>query len=152
MRAAVVPVTEAILASGPADYADAFEVVRDGPDHRTAEQWMRCGLEQSPRALRRTIVVVHRHVLRFRLGPLTSGEHVLGWRITEDRPDLVRLEATSPILRAAIVGRRIDPIRTRLTTLLWFERPTVARVVWAAVGPLHRRIAPYLLARAARGS
>jgi hypothetical protein len=47
------------------------------------------------------------------------------------------------------VGRRADASSTRLTTLLVFRRPA-ARVVWALVGPLHRRIAPYLLARAAQ--
>jgi len=36
-----------------------------------------------------------------------------------------------------------------LTTSLRYRRPVLARVVWICVGPLHRRIAPYLLERAA---
>jgi hypothetical protein len=49
---------------------------------------------------------------------------------------------------AAIIGRRPDATTTTLTTCLAYERPMPARV-WRAVGPLHRRIAPYLLDRAA---
>ena len=148
MRALAVPVAEP--GSG-IDYADAFEVEVRVPDERSAEAWVRCGLEGAPAVVRRIIQIAHRRVLRFRLAPPSSPDHVLGWAITESAPDVIRLEATSPILRAAIVGRRSDPTHTRLTTLLWFGRRTLARAIWVFVGPLHRRIAPYLLARAADG-
>ena len=133
------------------DYADAFEVAISGRDDRTAEQWIRSGLEGAPRWMRRVIVVVHRHVLGFRLGPLDGPDHVLGWRIVTSEPDVVRLEASSDLLSGVLIGRRADASCTRLTTLLFFGRPA-ARLVWAVVGPLHRRIAPYLLARAAAGA
>ena len=48
------------LGSASADYADAFEVRLREPDGRTAEEWIRAGLEGAPAALRWTIVVVHR--------------------------------------------------------------------------------------------
>ena len=133
------------------DYVDAFEVRTPGRDDRTAEEWIRSGLEGAPRWMRWVIVVVHRRVLGFRLGPLDGPDHVLGWRIVTSRPDEVRLEASSGLLAGALVGRRVDASSTRLTTLLFFGRPS-ARRVWAVVGPLHRRIAPYLLARAATGA
>ena len=148
--ATAVPVEETASGSASADYADAFEVRLHEPDDRSAEEWIRAGLEGAPAAVRRTIVVVHRHVLRFRLGPLTAPDRILGWRVAESTPDVVRLEAESPLLRAVLVGRRIDDRATRLTTLLFFVRPTVMRAVWTLVGPLHRRIAPFLLSRAAR--
>jgi len=131
------------------DYADAFEIRVPEPDGRTAEQWVRRGLEGAPPALRLLIRVVHRVVLGFRLGPHPSPDHVLGWRIGTSEPDVVRLEAASWLVRAVIVGRRVDPHTTRLTTFLFYERPIAARVVWTVVGPVHRRVAPYLLARAA---
>jgi hypothetical protein len=65
---------------------------------------------------------------------------------------VVRLEAESPLLRAVLVGRRTEDRATRLTTLLFFARPFAMRAIWTLVGPLHRRIAPYLLARAARAA
>ncbi|TFV87022.1 DUF2867 domain-containing protein [Blastococcus sp. CT_GayMR16] len=131
------------------DYADAFEIGTSEPDARTAEQWARCALEEAPVAVRWTIQIAHRYLLRFRLGPHPSREHVLGWRIVATEPDLIRVEASSPLLDAVIVGRRVDPTCTRLTTSLFYVRPAAARAVWTLVGPLHRRIAPYLLSRAA---
>jgi hypothetical protein len=131
------------------DYADAFEVRTPERDDRTAELWIRAGLEGAPGWMRWVILLVHRHVLGFRLGPPDAPDHVLGWPIVASEPDEVRLEASSRLLRGVLVGRRVDPSSTRLTTLLFFERPATARVVWAVIGPLHRRIAPYLLTRAA---
>jgi len=49
---------------------------------------------------------------------------------------------------AAIDGRRLSASSLRLTTSLRYEHP-VARVLWVVVGPLHRRLAPLLLRRAA---
>jgi hypothetical protein len=55
-----------------ADYADAFEV-RIGEDNsRTAEQAFRDALGVEPGAIGRLVLWIHRHVLRFRLGPFTS--------------------------------------------------------------------------------
>ena len=134
------------------DYVDAFDVRRPAHDDRTAEQWIRAGLEGAPGWMRRIIGAAHRRVLRFRLGPLDAADHVLGWRIVASEPDLVRLETSSPLLRAVLVARRVDPSSARLMTLLFYARPATCRIVWALVGPLHRRIAPYLLERAAGGS
>jgi hypothetical protein len=132
------------------DYADAYDVEIAATDPRSAEEFAREALERSPAALRRFIVSAHRYVLRFRLAPLDAPGHVLGWRIVEATPDLVRLEAESPLARATLVGRRVEPTRVRLTTVLAYRRPVIIRAIWTAVGPAHRRIAPYLLDRAAR--
>ena len=147
-RARRVTVTERL--DHRADYADAFEIRVSGPDERTAEQWVRAGLEQAPAAVRWLIVAVHRHVLRLHLGPFGDGDHVLGWRIITDDPGVVRLDASGPLAAAMIMGRRLDPTRMQLTTSLSYRRPALARAVWAFVGPLHRTIAPLLLRRAAR--
>ena len=108
----------------------------------------RTGLEEPPALLRRIILLAHRHVLGFRLGPLHGNDHVLGWRIHKAEPEVIRLEASGRLLDGVIVGRRQET-RTVLTTSLRYRRPLLARTVWICVGPLHRRIAPYLLDRAA---
>jgi hypothetical protein len=142
-----VAVREQIVAKP--DYTDAFELRVSQPDDRSAEQWLRAGLEGSPTPVRRLILVVHRHVLRLRLGPVTAGDHVLGWRIASRAADVVRLEASGSLADAVIVGRRLDATGVQLTTALSYRRPALARGVWAVIGPLHRRIAPLLLERAA---
>jgi hypothetical protein len=136
-------------ATASADYADAFRIDLAEPDDRSAEQWIRDALERSP-AVRWIVLVVHRHVLRFRLGPLDD-EHVIGWTIVRSEHDAVRLRASSPLFEAEIQGRREGATATTITTSLRFGRPVPARLVWACVGPLHRRIAPFLLERAAKG-
>ena len=128
------------------DYADAYAIQLPQPDSRTAEEFVRCALEQAASPIRRTIRIAHRYVLRVRLGPRSSRDHVFGWKIAVSTPEVVRLEAVSPLLgRAIIVGRRVDSTGMRLTTCIKFHRPTLGRAIWAVVGPLHRRIAPYLL-------
>jgi hypothetical protein len=136
-------------AGGRADYADAFEVRTDLPDHRSAEQWARSALEHAPRAVRGTILVAHRGLLRFRLGPLRSSSHVLGWRIRRSDPDRIELTAEGPLVSGLLVGRRTSPTVIQLETFLFFHRRS-ARLVWLAVGPVHRRFAPLLLRRASR--
>jgi hypothetical protein len=150
-KARRVPIGEPVPAGFPGyDYADAFEIEIAASDARTAEEFAREALENSPAALRRFIVLAHRFVLGLRLAPLEASGHVLGWRVVESTPDVARLEADSPLARAALVGRRIEPTRMRLTTFLSYRQPVVARMIWTAVGPAHRRIAPFLLERAAR--
>jgi len=130
------------------DYVDGFEVKVARPDERSMESLARAALEDVPLALRGVILVAHRVVLRFHLGSLASADHVLGWRIVTSAPDHVVLEADGPLLRGVMVGRQTGPQVTVLRTFVLFRRPA-ARYVWSVVGVLHRRIAPYLLKRAA---
>jgi hypothetical protein len=129
------------------DYADAFEIELAEGDQRTPEQLFRAALEGAPPVP--LIPIVHKHVLRFHLGPLTSPDHMFGWRIVTSEPDVIRLEAEGPLIRGVIVGRRISASTAALTTFVFYVRPIAARVIWALVGPMHRRAAPYLLERAA---
>ena len=151
-RARRVPVAadEPLIGSQRYDYADAFEIRLREPDARSAEQFVRGALEQAPRRMRWTIRAVHRHLLRLRLGPRSSPDHLFGWRIVTSKPDVIHLEAVSPLLgRGAIVVRRVDPTCAVVATYLFHTRPAPARLVWAIVGPLHRRVAPYLMEHAA---
>jgi hypothetical protein len=131
------------------DYADAFKVDVDPSDRRTAEELVRRGLEQAPWVVRSTIRIVHARVLLLDLAPMSAPGHILGWKIVTSEPDVVRLECVSPRLgRAVISARRPDPTQAQLATYLYFASPA-SRIVWTVVGPLHRLIAPRLLAYAA---
>jgi len=143
------PVDEPLGTALRYNYADAFEVTLPDGDRRSAEQILRAGLQGAPAALRSTILVVHRHVLRFQLGLLSSPSHVLGWRITLSEPDVARLEISGPLIDAVLVARRIGDRRARLTTFVVFRRPTLAKLVFPFVAPVHRRVAAYLMQRAA---
>jgi hypothetical protein len=133
---------------GEPDYADSFEVHTAVPDGRSAEQWARDALENAPAVVRGVVLLAHRHVLRFRLGPLQSADHVLGWRIRKSEPDVIELTADGPLMSGLILGRRTAPTAVRIETFVFFHRQRAA-TIWTLVGPLHRRIAPLLLKRAA---
>jgi hypothetical protein len=149
-RRVPVPTEEPFIGGGRYDYADAFEIRLDESDARSAEEFARCALEDAPRLVRAVVWIAHRYVLRLRLGPRSSGDYVFGWVIRASEPDVLCLEAVSPLLgRGVIVGRRPDRARTVIATYVFFARPAVARVLWTVAGPLHRRVAAYLLEHAA---
>jgi len=130
------------------DYADAFEVARSPTDHRSAERWARDGVERLPVAARRSALIAHRWILGFRLGPWVSPNHVFGWRIAMSEPELLHLEARSPLLSGHMVWRLHDT-RLVMTTFLRYERHRTASVIWAALGNVHRGGTPGLLELAA---
>jgi hypothetical protein len=150
-RARRVPVAaeEPLIGSDRYDYSDAFEIRVREPDPRSAEQFVRCALEQAPWLVRSAVLTVQRNLLGLRLGPRPSPDHVLGWKILTSEPEVIHLEAVSPLLRGVLVGRRVDPTCVVITTYVFYTRPAPARVVWKIAGPLHRRIAAYLLEHAA---
>jgi hypothetical protein len=128
------------------DYASAFEVLAPGTDH-TAEQWARAMFEAAPAAVRWLLVVGWKYVLRFRLGPRASPDHVLGWKIVAKAPDSIVLELQSPLMSAQKI-LRTEQSRTFTMTLVRYER-RFARALWLAATPVHHRTEPYLLGRAA---
>ena len=149
-RARRVPVVvdESLVGSEPHDYADSFEIQASEPDTRSAEELTRFALEQAPPALAAMILVVHRHLLRFRLGPISSPNHILGWNLVRREPDVVVLEAISPLLRGLIVARKVDPRRVVVTTYVFCTRRP-GRLLMTIVAPHHLRVASYLLERTA---
>jgi hypothetical protein len=144
-----VPVDEPLLGGDRYDYADSFEIRVPPADDRSAEAFARLALEESPWPVRALVFVAHRYVLRMRLGPSSSPEHLCGWPIVRSEPDLIQLESTSPVLRRAVIlGRRPERDRAAITTYVFFARPALARALWRATGPLHRWVARYLLEHA----
>jgi hypothetical protein len=133
-----------------ADYVDVFEVPILHGDLRSAEQAFRDALGDKPGTLGSLVLWIHRHVLRFRLGPYSSPEHVIGWPIMRSDHDEIVLATGGPLMRGELTLRRQDGRRARLTTRLDYRRKIAARTVWAMVGPLHRAVAPRLMERSAR--
>ncbi len=130
------------------DYEDAFEVTRNPTDRRSAEQWARDGFERLPVTARQSLLLVHRWILGFRLGPWASPDHVLGWRIVTSEPELLHLEARSTLLSGHMVWR-LHHERLVMTTSLQYKKRRMARAVWAVLGNIHRGGAPHLLELAA---
>jgi hypothetical protein len=133
-----------------ADYADAFEVRIGEDDSRTAEQAFRDGLGVEPGAIGRLVLWIHRHLLRFRLGPFTSSDHVIGWKIVNSDPDEFVLTTDGSLMRGRLVLSRQPDSRAVLTTQLFYRHHATARMVWAVIGPVHRALAPRLMEHSAR--
>jgi Protein of unknown function (DUF2867) len=133
-----------------ADYADAFEVLIGEDDLRTAEQAFRDGLGAEPGVTGRLVLWTHRHVLRFRLGPFTSSDQVIGWKVVRSDPDQFVLTTDGSLMRGRLVLSRQPDSRAVLTTQLFYRHHATARMVWAVVGPVHRAIAPRLIEHSAR--
>ena len=142
-----VPSDEPLLDRTDYGYADAFEIEVHPDDTRSAEEFARASLEEAPAAVRWIIWNVHRHILRFRLGPPSSPEHVLGWRMALAEPEVVKLEASGPLGDAVIVGRRPTPTASRIVTCVFYNQPAAAPLIERFVSPLHRRIVRRLLER-----
>lgn len=132
-----------------AHYASAFAAPATGSP-RTPEHWARATFEDAPAALRWLLRAGWLGVLRLRLGPRSSSEHVLGWPVAEPEPGTIVLAAHSPLL----VARNVVSVSG--SGLVWatfvrFEG-RAGRAVWAATAPMHHRIIPFLLRRAIQRS
>jgi hypothetical protein len=129
------------------DYWAAWEATVSSGDRRSAEQWARATFEGAPSALRAFIVAGWTVGLGFQLGPRPSPEHVLGWKIASSSPDLIILEAQ---FRYGVAHNLwwVDGSRVLAGTVVRYNKKA-GRPVWAAVAPVHHRVIPYLLGRAA---
>ena len=149
-RARQVPVAdEPLIGDARYDYADAFEIEVRTQDTRSAEELVRLTIDEAPPAVTWTILTAHRYLLRFELGPGSSPQHIMGWNIARSEPDVVVLETAGPVARAVIVARKPEPNRMRVSTFVFYMRPAIGRLLLKLAGPVHRRIAPYLLERTA---
>jgi hypothetical protein len=137
------------LSGAEADYADVFEVPIPHGDSRTAEQALRDAVGDEPGGGGSLVLWIHRHVLRFHLGPYSSPGHIIGWPITRSDHDEIVLTARGPLMCGQLTLRRRDG-RATLITRVHYHHKIAARTVWAMVGPLHRAVTPQLMDRIAR--
>ena len=135
-----------------ADYVDVFEVPILQGDVRSAEEAFRDALGDKAGTQGGFVLWIHRHVLRFRLGPYSSPEHIIGWPIMHSDHDEIVLATGGPLMRGQLELRREDGQRAVLTTRLHYRHKIAAPAVWAIIGPLHRMMAPRLMERSARVS
>ncbi len=129
-------------AFGRPDYASAFSVALAGPSP-PPESRARAVFEGAPTPLRLFVVFGWRAVLRLRLGPPGSADHVLGWQIVQRSPQSITLHAGSPLMQAQKVIRA-DDASLVAATYVWF-RSRLGRVVWSGVAPVHHLTEPLLL-------
>jgi hypothetical protein len=148
VRAHRVAVDENPPSGVSTDYADAFAIPIERSDTRSAEEWARVTLDDSPWPFPHLLPLGWRAILGFRLGPRPSPAHILGWRIVTSQSDAIHLHARSGLLTADLVFR-VDAARAVLTTFIHYEKTTTAPVVWAVAAPIHRAVAPILLNHAA---
>lgn len=130
------------------DFACAYEVSLPRGDARSSEQWARVVWEEAPAPLRLVMLTGWKLVLRLRLGPRHSPDHILGWRITARDPARTVVWLDSWCLGASNVFRTADG-RLAWSTFVSYER-SAARVIWPLAAPLHRLIVRIALRRAAR--
>ncbi|MGO9034241.1 MAG: hypothetical protein ACLQI9_21895, partial [Mycobacterium sp.] len=137
------------LSGTEADYTDVFDAPILHGDVRTAEQALRDAVGDEPGAGGSLVLWIHRRVLRLRLGPYSSPDHIIGWPIVRSDRDEIVLTAGGPLMRGQLTLRRQDG-RATLITRVHYRHKIAARTVWAMVGPLHRAVAPRLVERSAR--
>lgn len=135
-----VKVTDPIAAGGRYDYADAFEVRLPGPDLEVPATWVGAGLDKLP-----AVVEWIASLLGVHDDPATPTNPIPGWRIVESSAAVVHIERSLALMRVVAVGRKIEPSRRLFTSVLYYKRPVLARLVWAVVGVGHRRMARRLI-------
>ncbi len=128
--------TDPIAAARRYDYADAFEVRLPEPDPYPPETWVCAGLEATPGVVQWLV-----NLLDLGRAPESSADILSGFRIVEADPEVIHLEESTPLMHTVLVGRRVGPTRRKLTSVLRYERPVLARLIWAIVGMLHQRMA-----------
>ena len=137
-----VGVTDPVATGRRYDYADAFEVRLPEPDGDAPETWVLAGLDDSPAVVEWIASLLLGHGS----APSTSTDRVVdGWRVVESTSEVVHLEQSLPLMHVVVVGRGVGSSGRMLTSVLHFERPVLARLVWAVVGVGHRRMVRRLL-------
>ncbi len=149
MRQVAVPATaRAHCTLARIDHDDAFLLETGAARDQTAEQWARAILEEAPSAQRQAL---RRGWLAIgvELGPARADGFVLGWEVRRCAPDFVLLGAKSRIGMPAELLVKREPGAVLLGTFVQQDNP-LARALWAAIEPLHRRVVPRVLRRCLR--
>jgi hypothetical protein len=145
-QVALPPAARTLSTLSHIDYEDAFLVETGPSQHRTGEQWARAILEDAPIVIRRQLRWGW-FALGLKLGGTRSDRSVLGWEVVRSTPDFALLGASSRLgMPAELLFERQQ--HTLLVATFVEQQNPIARAMWAAVAPRHRRVVPYLLARA----
>jgi len=134
----------ALTTLGQIDYVDLFTVTTPEAQDRTAEEWARTILEQTPLS-RRNARVLWR-LMGLRLGRPGSPDHVHGWRIDGRGDNWLRLETSSWYVTGQALCI-VEDGQVSLSLSLRYDRAIAARV-WAPVEGPHQRGVPVMLRQA----
>jgi phenylpyruvate tautomerase PptA (4-oxalocrotonate tautomerase family) len=143
---ALPPDARALTTLDQVDYTDAFRVETGPAEERTAEECARALLEEAPAATRK---MLRRgwFALGVRLGSTEDERLVLGWPVRLNSPDYVLLAARSLLGMEAEVLVKREQSTLLVATLMHLRNP-LARAVWTAFAPKHRRVLNHLLKEA----
>lgn len=134
-------VPDSAVADFSTDYADCFRVA--SVPGTTAADWAQAALRGADGAFSR---VVWQGILGFELVASGTPGTLVGWPIRVDSPERFVLQTDGPLMAGRMAFELSDD-EVRWTTSLHYHR-SIARIIWAAAGPAHRRLAPRSLGRA----
>jgi hypothetical protein len=149
IAAVEVPVPARVHAAdvlGRVDYEDAYQVATRV--RRTPEQWLRAFLQDAPPWFQWPWAAAGKAVFAAQFGPLRGPDHVLGWAVLLDEPDIFAIGLDSKRGLQARLFALTPPGAAVVATQIRLDTG-YARRLWPVVRPGHRYFAPYLLARAA---
>ena len=150
VRQAKVPAAARALARLSAvDYEDGFLLATRLDAERSGEEWARCTLEGAPGNLQRSLRWGWA-ALGLKLDRGDCERSVLGWDLLHSDGHFALLGAGSRIGMPAELLFKPEGDTLFFATFVQ-QRNLLAKALWAAIAPRHRRVVPYLLARAARG-
>jgi hypothetical protein len=131
------------------DYGDAFAVEPEPQvlARYTPDELAEFALGRAPRWVRVLVRVAHRRVLRLRLAPSDPPVPVPGWHLVSGGPDAVVYGVAGGLITPRIVVLK-ESHRIVVVTLMRLDHRAAAPIV-AAVKPVHRAVARYLLDRGA---
>jgi len=143
------PLPEGVRDLGQLDRIDYFDsYLLTGVPDRTAEQWARAMIEDSPAPMR-TRLVIGWTALGLDLTLPTSDKGVLGWRIAHQTDEAIVLSAAG---RLGLSGNLIFALRPeglQFVTLIK-QSNAVARSAWAKIESGHQAIVQSLLRQAGK--
>jgi uncharacterized protein DUF2867 len=128
------------------DYTDAFVLTTPRGGNRTGEEWARAILEEAPDTTRRGLRRGW-FVLGVALGATDDRRRVLGWPVRQSSPDHAVLAADSLMGMEAEVLVKRERGSLLVATLIKLNNP-LARAIWTAFSPQHRRVVRHLLRQA----
>ncbi|TMB91365.1 MAG: DUF2867 domain-containing protein [Chloroflexi bacterium] len=160
-RACPVPETASALQSlDRVDYADAFRVLLPADEALDAEAWARAALEQAwpgagslrPALPRDVAVRIWWALVAWRRRPAVRQGRVAGWKIARRTDAAIRIDAAPRWGSVQIVFVVMPDAQRRkalvMATFVRFDGWT-GRAFFALIRPAHRRVAAFLIARAA---
>jgi len=137
--------TPAAVADFPADYWDSFATTATGA---SAQQWARLSLRGAESAGGIFSLLIWQGLLGFNLDTPGAPGTVAGWRIADETPQRVVLDADGRLMQGRMVFE-IAGQDTTWTTMIHYHH-ALARPIWTVASQVHRALVPRCLHGAQR--